>query len=112
MAAKRSDDVVYLRREVVREPLLLKPPPKAQCHLYCSEHNIGALEFVELLSSYYDAKAKAASDDKGSSRRATDGLDGTEELIVTSDPNQMGQATHFLCYLNGACSVRSENLGR
>jgi len=98
-AAERSNDTVYLAREVTREPVRLQSLPEGAFHLYVSEHNPGAQAFAQLLSSYYDtAKGRSGAKRpifkrKGSSLNAAG-------LLMTSDPEQMEWAAHFLCYLN------------
>ena len=39
LAVKRTNDSVYLRREVVREPLFLAPPPEGRFHLFGAPHH-------------------------------------------------------------------------
>jgi hypothetical protein len=56
LAVKRHHDTVYLPREVVREPLHLKPPSiVGGYHFYFSAHNAGAEQFVDLLAEYSDS---------------------------------------------------------
>ena len=108
LAAARSNDIVYLRREVAREPLLLQPPGQGLAHLYVSQYNVGAAAFVNLLSGYYRASGlqeqrstTRLSLTRGAlsfSRRSAAGK--PVSLVTTSDVEQMHHASHFLCYLN------------
>ena len=92
LAAQRFDDVVYLRREITREPVRLRPPPKGSFHFYVSKHNLGADTLVGLLAGFYEeAAAKRRRLRRGSTEAG---------LTITTDPTQMLQATHFFCYLN------------
>ena len=94
-ARARSNDVVFLQREVVLEPLRLRAPPLDKFHLYCSPHNVGAMEFVGLLKRYYNSVCDKKPNGTTSRRKSI-----VCNLEVTHDANQMTKAVHFLCYLN------------
>ena len=78
-------DGVYLRREVVREPLQLQPAPDDAFHLYISKHNVGAEGFVRLLERYLST---------------TSAKQGKKAIYLATTSSKMNTASHFLCYLN------------
>ena len=93
--ANKSDDLFYLKREVVREPVHLKQAAEGSFHLYVSKYNEGASDLVSLLSKYL----RSATDAEDGKSRAQ-GHTGVAVLSVTSDPVKMKHADHFMCYLN------------
>ena len=116
LAEKRGNDQVYLRREVVREPLRPLPIlPRGSFHLYYSRHNVGASNFAKLLEMYHTAGGRTASGRFQSRQQSSMRLQRSSALRnllsavssnmspplkVTSDPRQMTRGLHFLCYLN------------
>ena len=114
-ALERSNDRVYLRREVDREPLRAMPVlPKEDFHLFVSHHNVGASTFMKLLNMYYTSRTMQNVHQSRRSRHSrhshslksfkSRSFRGQRTAIVpikvTSDPKQMTHALHFLCYLN------------
>lgn len=120
LARERGNDHVYLRREIVREPLRPLPVlPEDGFHLYTSNHNAGISSFTTLLEVYQTAQAmgnlkRSQRRSRGSSSRSFIGSRRTqgESLRITNDPSQMHQALHFLCYLNADTHTSGETTAR
>ena len=102
LALERSNDRVYLRRDVSREPLHPMPSlPTADFHLFVSHHNVGVSTFMKLLSMY---RSSGTIHMHSSTRNYSFWARHSRSIPmkITSDPKQMTRALHFLCYLNAA----------
>jgi len=81
----------YLQGELTRKPVRLprvKPEEGPKYHLYVSLHNPGAAELVAEVNQVFRM-----------------------DVSMTSNPDEMGECAHFLCYLTGltwTCGERSE----
>ena len=89
-------DTVYLRREIVREPIRLPRAVEGSFHLYVSNNNLGADKFFHLLEDYLNLAYASSGDMK------------RIPLMVTNDSAEMRNADHFLCYLNAHTHTSSE----
>ena len=114
-----------MRREVGRYHLQPVPLlPKGGFHLYLSRNNVGASNLMQLLEAYHSSRTVATPKPKllqafraskqltasrsrrpllpisGLTRRQINHASENGVLKYTSDPKQMRQALHFLCYLN------------
>ena len=105
LALERASDIVYLRREVVREALPPMPLlPESSFHVYVSDHNVGIPSFMKLLTDYHTSRLASEHLSQRSRRSLLPSSyvqqKHSRPLRITSDHAQMLQAAHFLCYLN------------